>query len=51
MDADEVSVLFDNHKIGVPVVLTHEFLKELPKGQDKGVFKARFVKFIFHHFL
>lgn len=45
IDKDEVSVLFDDHKIGVPVVLTQEFLKELPKGQDRGgargIFKAR----------
>ena len=41
IDKDEVSVMFDNFKIGIPVVLTHEFLKELPKGQDKGAAKAR----------
>lgn len=41
IDKDEVSVLFDAHKIGIPVVLTHQFLKELPKGQDKGGAKAR----------
>ena len=41
IDKDEVSVLFDNFKLDIPVVLTHEFLKELPKGQDKGAGKAR----------
>lgn len=41
VDNDEVSVLFDNHKLGIPVVLTQEFLKELPKGQDRGAPKVR----------
>lgn len=56
VDNDEVSVLFDDQKIGVPVVLTQEFLKELPKGQDRGgargIFKARCVfHFVSIHFL
>lgn len=51
VDNDEVSVLFDNHKLGIPVVLTQEFLKELPKGQDRGAPKIRFViKFLFYFF-
>lgn len=40
VDNEEVSVLFDNHKVGVPVVLTKEFLKELPKG-DRGISKLK----------
>ncbi|XP_065223516.1 survival of motor neuron-related-splicing factor 30 [Planococcus citri] len=41
IENDEVSVLFDSHKVGVPVVLTKEFLKELPKGQDRGLSKLK----------